>query len=329
MALLFLDTKLYGASSTQDPGYDSGASYSITGTGGPFNQRYTQTITVLRTLGVNASVCRVGGWLRRATVNVNGIWQFADGASTQCVLRGTGAGQFEVRNGTVGTVLGTGGSFLNDIWYYVDWEVGFGNTGYVKVWQDGVLIIDNPSCDTTTTANNFCTKWGNFSASTAWHEAEVVVTDDQGPAPWNTRLPPITGGILIPDGDGNYTAWAANGAANRWQCVDEGAVPNDDTDYISSNVVGDKNSVTLSAVNANASNILGVGHYFRERRDDAGPHTVRQGLRIGGTDYFEAAESSAASYVGHRYFRSVSPATGAQFTAAELNGTELVNELVS
>ncbi len=57
--------------------------------------------------------------------------------------------------------------------------------------------------------------------------------------------------IVRPDSDGTTLNWTANGAANRWDCVDE--IPNDgDTTYISSATLDQVNEVNLES-SSNAS----------------------------------------------------------------------------
>lgn len=330
MAWLFGASHRYGAALSTDEGWDSGAStINYTATGGPFNERYSTANTLTRTLGVNAGTLTVGRWIRRTTVGTNAWWEFRDSGSVQCSFAWDASNHFLARNGSAGTIHQTSTYVLPvDTWVFAEVEVVFGNTGSMKMWIDGTQIINATGVDTTTTANNFANQWRSATGNSAIHEGALYIIDATGGAPTNTRLGPITAFLKPPSADGSATQYTPS-TGSRFQCVDETPTPNDDTDYISDNTAGHKNSVALTANPGGIGTIFGVMHYFRERRDDAGPHTVRAGFRIGGTDYMEATETSPATYLSHTYARGLSPATGVAWTGAELNGAEHVVETVS
>jgi hypothetical protein len=334
MSLLFFDTCGYGAASGFEAGYDTaaGAVFNVSATGGPFNGRNYNNVTVTRSLGVNATTLRAGKWVRSTSVATSRTFmRFQDTTSVQCCLIWEATtSQLKVVNGTAGTELGReAGARLLNTWYFVEWEVVFNSTtGTTKVWVDGTEVINETGKDTTTTANNYANRYVDVSASTAFQIGETYVCDDQGAAPWNARLGPVRGYVLTPAADGNYTAWTAS-AGNRFEAVDESPAPDGDTTYITDNTPGNKNSVTLTNTAAGLGTIYGLAHYYNERRDDAGPHTVRSFLRINGTDYPEATDTCTASYVAHAYFDQVSPDTSAAYTTAEVDALEIGVETIS
>jgi hypothetical protein len=329
MSLLHFDTCQY-STLAPDVGWDTGSAVgTYTATGGPFNDRYYSNTNLTKTLGVNAVTLTYGGWFRTTAGGAVNIARFLDGASVQCsLLQEVTTNKLKVLNGTAGTQLGISAAGLTpNVWVFVEWEVTFGNTGSTKVWVDGTLVINVSSVDTTTTANNY----GNVITLPAGlngaHFGSLYVIDTAGSLN-NARLGPVKGYLLSPTADGTYTAWTPN-TGTRWQAVDETPAPNDDTDYISNNTAGNKNSVALANTPAGLGTIHGVAHYTRMRRDDAGPHTGRAGLRVNGTDYPAATETLAASYVGYSYMRETSPDTSAAWTSSELDGTEHYVETVT
>ena len=118
----------------------------------------------------------------------------------------------------------------------------------------------------------------------------------------------------LPDYAGTHNDWTPNGAALNYQCVDDPGVPDDETTYVSSSVVGDKDTYNVNTVagllhpaaqpdsaiiQAYAKSYPGglstsqINFLCRQgaSEDQTGPHTIRQqktlGPYFGSTTYID------------------------------------------
>lgn len=331
MTMEFFDTCQMQVNTTlAELGWDVGAGGFVNSTPGPFGgtDRYMFINTLTRTLSGNISRLICGMWVYWGGGTFNLI-DFRDTTNVQVRAAIDSSGNITVRNGTAGTVhLTTSGlTLVSSGWRFVEFDITFGNSGSVEVWMDAVSGGSNGSCDTTTTANAYITNIqfphggsGNLRLS------HMYFLNTSGSFN-NARLGPVKGYLLNATADGNYTQWTAS-TGSRFTCIDEGA-PNDDTDYISDNTVGHKNSIAITNTVAGIGTIYCFRHYWRVRRDDAGPHTGRAFLRVSGADTVEATETIGANYATFSYQRDVPPGGSALWTASEVDGTELGVEVVT
>lgn len=130
-----------------------------------------------------------------------------------------------------------------------------------------------------------------------------------------------------PDDDGHYTEFASSGGGANYQNVDD-ATPNDDTDYNSTGVNGEKDSFQFPALSVTGT-VKGVKTLFKVR-GDVGSKTFRPFLRIGGTDYNGSSETINTTYA----FRGVqvwalNPATSGAWSQAAAEGAEIGIEHIS
>lgn len=132
--------------------------------------------------------------------------------------------------------------------------------------------------------------------------------------------------ILRPNGVGNSTQWAANGAGTNWGCV----TSNDgDTTYISSATSGhiDLYTIDASALPSDAI-ISGITVSHRIRREVGGinlTHSVR--IRIGGTTYSGTNGTLTGASVSYILTTpgtwATNPNSGVAWTVANINALEI------
>lgn len=127
---------------------------------------------------------------------------------------------------------------------------------------------------------------------------------------------------LQPDGDGNYTQFAAiGGCSPEWQCVNKPTV--NDATQLGSGTVGDRQSVTLSAfgdVGAVSSVVISV----RCANFSGDVETVKIFLRIGGVNYDDSSQSMPVDSAFHNFTKTytTNPATGQAWTKDDINALE-------
>jgi hypothetical protein len=337
MALLFFDTAQFG--SAPEAGWDAGSANNRQTSGGPFNDGYTFTNAMARTLGVNAATVTIGYWWKPQNGVAITHWDLVETATVQCRIAHTASNQLTLRNGTAGTIHITSGTNLNGVWHYVEWKIPLGNSVNVELRIDGGASVGGltytaSSVDTTTTANNYITSirdaQGGNSNTQNWSMFHIADATGTGITDF---IGPTKGYFLGPSADGNYTQWAAS-AGTRWQAVDDWlafAGSDSDSTYISDNTVGHKNSVALANTVAGLGTIYGLVHSYNHRRDDAGPHTVRGFLRSSGTDQNGTTQTCGTSYAGWAEFYEFSPFTGGstRWTTAEVDGLESGVEVIT
>lgn len=334
----WFDSMQVGAANTDGVplGYNAAVASAggYTSTGGPFNDRFIAGLNGTRALGINAGSVSCGVWHNATSLQAANIFQGLDGATAQFSVRETATGTIEVRaGGSAGTILGTSAVVLVvSTWQYIEIEVTATSAGgsTFQVWVDGTSVLSGSGDTAAGTANNFVTNILNGGNSNSIRY-EGLYNIAETAASTATRLGPVKPYALVGTADGAFTAWTAN-TGTRWQAINETPTNNGDTTYISSNTPGDKNSIAITDTVAGLGTIFGLAHYYWERRDDAGPHTVRAFLRdSGGTIQNEATETSTASFVGHGYFREFSPFTGGatRWTTTEVDGLQLGEELIT
>lgn len=227
-----------------------------------------------------------------------------------------------LRGDTNGTVLGTSTATINLLAYpFIEAKVVVNNTtGAVKVWANETVILDLTGLNTRATANNQANevRLRQTSAVTInW--CDFYVNDGTG-ADNNTQWGDTRVDRLLPTANGNYTAWAANGAASLFDCVDD-AAPNGDTDYISSSTVGQKASFVMGDIPAGATP-RAVQWLMSGRKDDAGTRTVAALLRNAGVDAVGVNQNLSAAYTYYRQNYDKDPTDNATWTAAKVNSLE-------
>lgn len=216
-------------------------------------------------------------------------------------------GHIVIRRGT--TVIATGTTILAlNQWYYLEFKMLLATTavGSYEVRINGVTELGPTS--SVTTSNGTVNALRFSSPGGGSQDFDDLVVQD-----WSVSgvdfLGDVSVAALLPNGAGNYTQFTPSTGSN-WQNVDD-ATPNGDTDYNSSATVGDKDSFAMTNLPVNGTPYM-VQVLSEFRKDDAGSHTQRNFLRVGGTDYEGASNTVLDSYIyGTRDIWNSDPSGGA------------------
>lgn len=265
-------------------------------------------------------------------VNLNDGGQFAGNCQAGLGIRTDGKLQFYRGDKTaIGGVSST--AIHTDVgitFYDIEYQITINDTtGAIEARiNGGVEIGPTSGLDTKARSNasaNSLTIWGYNAVDNTLTPnmliEHLLIMDSTGSA-GNTFLGPVDVDLLQPTGDGFYTDWSFTGAATRWQCVDD-ADPNEDTDYIFTATVGNKNTFTHPNLPAGTTLVKGLCAWSRGRRDDAATRAFKTLLRSSGTDNLGSVEF----FMGDNYqwfFQpyEVSPFTSSAWTVSEVNGLE-------
>jgi hypothetical protein len=264
------------------------------------------------------------------SVNTGPFIALLDSATSQCDLRVTSGGELQVTRGGTQLAITSGLGLTTGAWYFIEFKVTIDNAGSYAVRVNGSAVAAlTGSGDTQAGSNAYANiiRIGMFpggGGGGTFDIDDLYVLDGQ--AGLNDFLGDCRVKCVLPDGDGNYTAWTAS-AGSDYQCVDE-TTPNDDTDYISSSNATDRASFTYGAVGV-TGNVKGVQLCLSARKDDAGTRTIQHSTRISSTDYDGASVNVADGYAYYPKVWENSPATSSAWTVAEIDGAEFGVELVS
>jgi len=143
---------------------------------------------------------------------------------------------------------------------------------------------------------------------------------DSGATQLDLRL--LTDGRIRITRAGNVDDGVPTGAADTRQAVDE-TPPDDDTTRSALQNVGDKVLLTYAPIPL-SEQVLCVALVERAALSAPGTGKYKSLVKIGGTEYLGSVEKapSAGSYAYLGEVQMVSPATGVEYTASEVNGAQ-------
>lgn len=291
-----------------------------------------QLTTNYGTLGFGIAVQQVTTAAGRTIIGLG------DNGSGQIILVVNADGSVTVRRGgdwNTATTLATSaaGVFVGGGYVAVGLEAKIhSSTGYVKVWINSVLVINATGLNTQATGNAFANQlWlgdnSAFAITNTRRYQDAFWWDTTGAQmityPGDRRVR-----TQIPAGAGAATQFTPSASTNA-SCVDD-TTPNDDTDYVASSTVNQKDLYTVSPLPSTGLTVEGVSLVVRHRIDDATARTLALIQRSsGGTEAEAAAVPCAGSYTYAHYCRDTDPGTGARYTASGFNAMQVGQRVAS
>lgn len=222
-----------------------------------------------------------------------------------------------------GVILGWYGPLTVNQWYHMQVKVFIHNTlGSFEVRLNNVSVISGTNVDTQSTGTagaNIHEFGGNAWIDDWW------ICDGDGAA-YNDFLGDLKAIQVKPNGVGNYSEWTPSAGAN-WQCVDE-APPTDDTDYVASSTVGQRDTYAMENPGFVGA-IKGVQHNVMVRKDDAGVRTARTLYRGGGVDFDGVDVTLNTTYQVITRVMETDPATGVDWTTLGINAAEFGEKITA
>lgn len=124
-----------------------------------------------------------------------------------------------------------------------------------------------------------------------------------------------------PTGAGSSADWTPT-SGNNYEMVDD-ETPDDDTTVNATTTVGHADLFEMATMHNPTGEIYGLQIVGGYQKDESGTAQLQQGIKVGGTVYYAATKyPSSGSYFYEMDCHSVSPDTGANFTAEEFNSIE-------
>jgi len=124
---------------------------------------------------------------------------------------------------------------------------------------------------------------------------------------------------IFPNAPGLAAGWTPSGAVN-WDMVNDKPIPDGDATYVETTPSGTRDCHQFEDIPASAS-VLGVHYNILARKVEEGAMTIKPIVGQGGVQY-DGPTQGVASIVYDRYLTQpydTNPATGAPWTAAEIN----------
>ena len=210
--------------------------------------------------------------------------------------------------GSTGTTVLTTG-----VWYRIEVYCGTGAAGSMEVRINGVSEISTTgNLGTVNSGDAAVGKYHNRSNQGVEFIYDDVWLDDAAyQGDFEVKR-------MVPDGDGNYTAWTGTYAD-----VDE-QPPDNDTSYIYSSTSGHAETITLQS--ASAAGISGTVHAVQAwaviREASTVTSAVQVRMRSGSTDSDTTSRNFTTSYQFNCNQRATDPA-GAAWTLSALDSLEV------
>lgn len=235
-----------------------------------------------------------------------------------------------IRLNRAGTTL-PGESSPNTIaagqWYYVEVKVTIGDSdGAYEVRVNGTTVASASGIDTRNSGSGLIDRVqfrGWYGSATPIYVTfdDVYVLDTTG-TDNNTFLGSQIVEAVFPNSNAQSN-WAPSTGTNNAACVDENP-SNDDTDYVYSTTVGNKDLYGVTGCMRINANIKGVQLNADARVTDTTPQGLRLLAKSGDSE--TPGGSNTVTSTGYKVFPVVAqynPATGALWTPAEIAAMQI------
>lgn len=226
-----------------------------------------------------------------------------------------------------GTSLGTyAAGFSTGNWYHIQWKYTpalscAANSNIVKINNTTVINVAAGTKTTSgTTYNVQGIQIGTFAGALNTYSNiidDFYLLDNTGSAA-NDFIGDCYVGVQKPNANGYYNQFTPTGVANNYQAAQS---YDGDTSYCKTNDLY-RQSFTLGALSDVMDTVFGINNISIARKEGAGSHTIKNLLRIAGTDYEGAANSLGTSYAQNIDLITLNPATGLAWTQSDINAME-------
>lgn len=265
----------------------------------------------------------------------NQVFVLQDDTSCQLALCVNAAGNLILVRSTTANILATSSFVLaTELWYYIEmkWEIANSTAADVVVKVNGTTVITLAAgADTQATANAYVTHWKmgatdvDSGANSLQRMDDIYIADLTGSG---NAIRDFTGDVRVttlrPTGNGNSTQLlnTAGNSTNNYLYVDDPTDVDDDSTYVESSTVGNKDTYAHGDLAANITNVLAVAINTSARKTDAGTREISHVTRMGSTDYNSANVSLASTYVINQTIQESRPSDSAAWASSDVNSAE-------
>lgn len=271
----------------------------------------------------------VGYSLRVAALSGSGnpVIEIQDGASAQVEVRLAPDGSLRVtRNATLLSATSSGVIAVGAT-NYLEFKVTINNSGSYELRINGATVTSGSGVDTQATSNATASlvRIGSGNAGSGWTNLDIddlYICDGSGSTN-NDFLGDVRVDCYLPNGNGNSSQLVGSdsNSTDNYLLVDEAAV-NDDTDYVQSSTVTEKDTYSFGNMTHTPSSIYGVQINMQATKTDAGARSIQSVIRSGGSDTDGVALALASSYLNHMQIAETDPNTAAAWSQSGFDAAE-------
>jgi len=202
-----------------------------------------------------------------------------------------------------------------ETWHDFEIKSTFHNTnGSVEIRVDGETVLSVTGVDTGATLGSYLRRVIIYSYQGVLKYApyfdDFYCCDTAG-SDHNDFLGSVRVLSNFPTAD-DTSDWTPSTGNDHYALVNEN-YPNDDTDYVSSNVVGAQDTFNVGTLSSSTSNIHGVKVGF-DARAESGTKTIRQVLKSGSTEVYGDDNEFDSSWDFRNDYWLTDPDTGNAWT---------------
>jgi hypothetical protein len=188
-----------------------------------------------------------------------------------------------------GTLLGEGQRVLvTDTYYFIEFKVNIhDSTGSFEVRINEQVDFSASGIDTRdggVTGLIDVIRFGSLVPTSAGTSLTTMKIDDLYVTDSTTYNGDCRVQAIFPTADAFHTAWTPSSGGTHFDDVDD-AEPNEDTDYVQSSVVGQRDSWTYGDILPTAASVKGIQYMPRGRTDIEGARVIKPFYRLAGVDY--------------------------------------------
>lgn len=211
----------------------------------------------------------------------------------------------------------------NGVWHYIELVLTRSATvGAVTVYCDGAAVATASGVNTGSASIDAISMASDGSFGTTRIFDDLYVTNTAA------RVGERRIDTLRPSADTAQKDWTPSTGTTNFNLVNE-TVVNDDTNYVSSSTVGNKDLYDVADLPFTPASINAVQVTMVARKDDAGTRQSRSNLKSGATTANGATNSLASSYQMFRDMYETDPNTSAAWTASAVNAAQIGPEVVT
>jgi|PlaIllAssembly_1097288.scaffolds.fasta_scaffold169267_2 hypothetical protein len=311
MALLYIDGfDSYATADVTKRGWTLAGNYSAIEASGRFGSRLRLSggsgsqAWASRTVAASGSTCIIGVAFNPLTFYASRPYIFAvlSSGTEQFALGYNSSYQLVVYRGNYATALGTSArSIWANSWAYIELKVLISNTvGTYElrvngdVWSSGTGLDTQGATDANWTTVRLDGPWDPSTPADAFDD--LYVCDGSGGLN-DDFLGDLRVDAHFPTSDGATHTFTPSTGSDHYALVDD-ATPNDDTDYNSTTVTGNKDTLGYEDLKNAGGTIIGVQVALVAKKGDAGTCTLCPVVRHSGTDNEGTAVGLSTSYLG-------------------------------
>lgn len=248
------------------------------------------------------------------------IFRILDGGTEQCSIYLDASSLIHV-TGSADTFY-----MAPNVWHTLEGEVTISNTTGAWVLRlNGIEVLNDSGIDTQASGTAQATKVriGATGNATMFHCRHFMLWTTTGAAPTGW-MGDIKMDWIQPNAAGSSAQFTPSAGSN-YACVDES--PPSDSDYVEDNVVGHKDFYTAPDLSFATGDIYAVVRVSRARKTDAGSGSIRQNVKLSGTEGNGADIALATNDSYYRTAFPTRPTDSTSWTIADVNAIEFGSEI--